>query len=401
MISKKKNLLIFGGSPLQVSILKRSQAFGLSIIVIDPDSNAVAKKYADKFFVVDAYDYDKTLKIAVEENIAGVITAATDKPLLMMAKIAHKLNLPFISLYAAALATNKFLMKEKFLENKIPAAKYFYIEKGNISNIKLPFDYPVIVKPIDNSGSRGVIFCKNYQELQENILISFNYSKKNGVLIEEYLEGNEISVEAVVQNGVVHIIQITDKIVSDLPYRVELGHIQPTKLDYGTVEKVKQLVAKSTRVLDYNNCAIHAEIKITNEGPKIIETSPRLGGDFITSELVPLSTGINMEELLINISLGNTIKIDKGFKNGSIILYFNFPPDRKVTFDTDFNDVLNLPGIQKLSLDLKDGDKTRLISNSMDRYGHIIAKGLNREEAFLNAVNAIDFIKKQINFYEC
>ena len=372
----RKSIMIFGGGELQLSIINTAQNLELNTIVLDPDANAIAYNKCDFFYCVSGDDFNKTLEIAQHHNINGIVTAATDKPLLMMARIAHSMALPFPSYESIEKTINKFEFKNVLQEHNLPCAKGI-LSDGSVSEddiINNGLDYPLILKPIDNSGSRGVIFCSNYQDVKQFIPDTLNESSSDTVLIEEYLEGDEISVEAVVQNHKVHIIQITDKQTTDFPYNVEIGHIQPSKYKKNLQQDVQQLLQKTVEILGLDDCALHPEMKIINNNLKFIEMGPRLGGDYITSDLVPLSTGVSIEKLLIKISMGEEIEYSINNKS-SMIKYFNLSPgDVLDHFPEEI--ISSKINRVKYKFDLKLGNEIPNITNSLNRYGFVIEKGL-------------------------
>lgn len=373
----KKSILIFGTGPLQKSLIERCKLKGLYTVGIDPMEDAACKEDVDAFEVVGGHDFEKTIEVAKRYNINGIITAATDKPLVMMARVAERLNLPFFSIETAEWSTDKLLMKQKFMEADIPCAKGFLL--NDIKELKnYTLEYPVIVKPRDNSGSRGVIYCNNKDEVVSAVKEALQFTNKESVLIEEFIDGKEYSIEAVHYKGETHVIQITEKITTDFPYNVEIGHIQPSDLSSNYQDEIKLLVTEIAQALKFENCASHTEVKINKKGIFVIESSPRLGGDFITSHLVPLSTGINMEELLINIALEKTIDYSLETKT-SLISYFNFTVGKKIV-DTIIIDELKkrFPSVIKYKFDLKPGDNIRLITNSINRYGYFILAESNK-----------------------
>jgi len=380
---KNKPILIFGVGPLQKSLIERCKAKELFTIGIDPEKNAVCKDLVDVFEVVDGQDYEGTIKVANKYKIKGIITAATDKPLVMMARIAETLHLPFFSIETAKCSTDKFLMKQKFQEFEIPCAKGFLVKdtKDDLAQLAT-IEYPVILKPRDNSGSRGVIYCQDYYTLQQALKETFKYTKKNNVLIEEFIEGKEYSVEGIHYNGESHIIQITEKITTKFPYNVELGHMQPAELSNENKCSIQQLLNKIAKALAFGNCASHTELKINSKGIKIIETSPRLGGDSISSTLVPLSTGINMEDILMDISIGEELPQDyylPKINKSSGIIYFELPEGRVNTI-LNLQEINQIKGIQNLFFDLKVGDTIYKITSSLNRYGYAIFQNNNRNE---------------------
>jgi biotin carboxylase len=388
-----ESILIFGVSDLQKSLIERCKAKGLFTVGIDPDPNAQYKDLVDAFEVVDGQDFEGTLSVIEKHKVSAIITAATDKPLVMMAKIAETKGFPFFSVETAELSTDKYLMKQSFQQHNISCAKGFIINHfDEISAESL--DYPVIVKPRDNSGSRGVVYCNNYDELKNAFEEALQYTKRANVLVEEFIDGKEYSVEAIHINGDTHIIQVTEKITTKFPYNVEMGHIQPADITEEEKSEIIELVTAATTALCFDNCASHTELKISSKGIKIIETSPRLGGDFITSTLTPLSTGINMEELLIDISLGKTLQSDfstpKVF-HFSGIMYFELAVGI-FTGNVAFEEIKRFNGVYDYVFDLKPGDEIKHIKSSLDRYGHAIFQANNRREL----LNAFAYIKNTL-----
>lgn len=375
-------ILIFGGGMLQISIIQTAKRLGYNTIVIDPDPKAFGKEIADEFIVVPGNDFEKTYEIAVNNKIRGVVTAATDKPLLMMSRIAEKLKLPFPSEAAIYNTINKFEFKKTLVKNKIPCAK------GVLTNpIELSDDlrhsgikFPLIVKPIDNSGSRGVYYCKTMDEFVRIFPESIKYSNFDKVLIEEYLEGPEISIEALVQDNNLNIIQITDKTITPFPYNVEMEHLQPSRFYSDYYSEIYLVLNNAAKVLNLNNCALHPEIKITKDGIKIVEIGPRLGGDFITSHLTPLSTGINIEEQLVKIAVGEEINVARKTNRYSAVLYFDFL-NNPINVNRLNSQIKNLKNnISAFKVYYDDFSDLPVITNSLERHGHVVFYADSLEE---------------------
>lgn len=366
-----KTLLIFGAAKLQRSLIENAKILGIFTVGIDPNPNAECNQLVDAFEVIDGDDYEGTLAVARRYNIDGVITASTDKPLLMMAVIAEKLGLPFYTVETAIISTDKFLMKEAFIKKNIPCAKGMLA--ADITGIK-DFKLPVIVKPRDNSGSRGVVYCENEQQVKDAFLEAKQFSKKETLLVEEYIDGKEYSIESLHYDEKTVVVQFTEKITSPLPYNVELGHNQPAGLSDQDKFAIKIIIENIAKTLGFKNCASHTELKINSNGIFVIETSPRLGGDFITSHLVPLSTGINMEEKLIYIALGLTPHLTDHSEGAAIIRYLKLKAGVIDLFDLPDNPN-EFWGSTHFNCDLYPGKTIPEIKNSLDRYGEIIFSG--------------------------
>ncbi len=371
----KKSVLIFGVGELQKSIINRAKLMGLFVVGIDPCADAVCKDEVDAFEIVGGQDFEGTLAVAKKYNISAVVTAATDKPLVMMARVAKELGLRFYSEETAIWSTDKFQMKQRFIEGGIPCAKGRLISKAEEAN---DFYFPVIVKPRDNSGSRGVILCRTTEELSDAINEALQYSKLGTVLVEEFIEGQEYSIEALHYDGKSEVIQFTEKTTTPFPYNVELGHKQPANLSEEQKVNIRHLISKIADCMHFENCASHTELKINERGIYVIETSPRLGGDYITSTLTPLSTGINLENQLLNIATGVPVDTKTGrVKRAAAVHFFSLPLGTITSIDPKINDIKDAEGVELFDFKLKAGDKINPITSSLNRYGHFIVSGDN------------------------
>lgn len=374
----KRSILVFGVGELQISIITRAKAMGLFVVGIDPFEDAVAKGYCDAFEVVGGQDFEGTVAVAQKYNVSALVTAATDKPLVMMARVAKQLNLPFYSQETAEWSTDKFQMKARFLEGGVPCA-----QGRLIHHIDEAADlcYPVICKPRDNSGSRGVKLCRNAKELKECITESLQYSKLDTVLVEEFIEGREFSIESLHYDGKSEVIQFTEKKTTEFPYNVELGHKQPANLTDEQRDAIREIISKIGAALKFENCPSHTELKINDRGIFVIETSPRLGGDYITSTLTPLSTGINLEDQLLHIALGEPVDTTTGrVDRASGVCFFSYPEGEVVSIAPQISEVASLPHIHSFDIKLKVGDRINPITSSLNRYGQFIVNAETREQ---------------------
>ena len=374
----KKSILVFGVGELQCSIINRAKEKGLFVVGIDPCADAYGKELVDAFEVVDGQDYERTLAVARKYNVAGIITAATDKPLVMMARVAKELGVRFFSEETARWSTDKYQMKQRFIEAGILCARGRLIKSVDDAR---GLNFPLILKPRDNSGSRGVIWCCDEQALRAAMNETFQYTRMDNVLVEEFIEGPEYSIESLHFDGRSGIIQFTEKQTTPFPYNVELGHIQPAQLSGEQKERIHSIIAKIAAVMRFENCPSHTEIKINERGIYVIETSPRLGGDYITSMLTPLSTGIAIEDQVLNISLGKPVDLIIGRRMAvSAIRFFSFPECMIKQIDPEIETITNWPNVFDVCINFKAGDKLDKIMNSLGRYGYFLVKGNNYDE---------------------
>lgn len=382
MYQGKKAVLIFGVGPLQESIIGRAKKMGLYTVGIDPCADATCKDYVDAFEIVPGQDYEGHCAVVEKYGIDAIVTAATDKPLVMMARIAERYGFPFYSVETAKWSTDKFQMKQRFMEGGVPCAKGRLVK--SVSEVE-DFEYPVIIKPRDNSGSRGVKLCRSKEELEASMSEAFEVSKLDTVLVEEFIEGPEYSIEGLHHDGKSEVIQFTEKKTTEFPYNVELGHIQPANISDENKQKIREIITKIGEALNFVNCPSHTELKINEHGFYVIETSPRLGGDYITSTLTPLSTGVNVEDELLKIALGQTINPKPKPVQYSGVRFFAFEEGSVIKHVPDTKFVMTWPYVVDFSFNLKEGSKVNRITSSLNRYGQLILQAGNREaieEAF-------------------
>lgn len=376
MYQNKKAVLIFGVGPLQKSIIERAKKMGLYTVGIDPAEDATCRDEVDAFEIVGGQDYEGTCAVVEKFGIDAIVTAATDKPLVMMARIAEKYGFPFYSVETAQWSTDKFQMKQRFVDGGVPCAKGCLVK--SVSEVE-HFEFPVIIKPRDNSGSRGVKLCRNKEELEASMSEALEVSKLDTVLVEEFIEGPEYSIESLHHDGKSEVIQFTEKKTTESPYNVELGHIQPANISDENKLKIREIVANIGKALNFVNCPSHTELKINERGIFVIETSPRLGGDYITSKLTPLSTGINIEDELLMIALGETINPQSKAVQYSGVHFFAFKEGRVIQHVPDKSFVEEWPHVVDFSFHLNKGEKVHRITSSLNRYGHLTLVAGNKE----------------------
>lgn len=371
------SILVFGGGELQKSIILLCKDLGLKTVVIDPSPNATCRDIADVFECVEGDDFETTCTCVEKHDIKAVITAATDKPLVMMAKVAERFGFCFIDEKTATISTDKYLMKQVLISASVNCAKGVLVARNN-PEIPLNLNWPVVVKPLDNSGSRGVFICNNFEDFTKKVNESRRYTKSDFLLVEEFIDGKEFSIEAIHSENKTTVIAITEKITSEAPYNVELGHIIPAAISERCKKEIEDIIQKIAVSFNFKFCASHTEVKINERGIFVIETSPRLGGDFITSELVPSSTGVNIESCLINLAYGIEPNLELGKPNFCGVFYFNL--NQGIVKNIKAYNSFKNSSIVYHQLNLSKGQEIKQITNSIDRYGCVIIKAETKEE---------------------
>ena len=376
-----KKLLIIGASILQLPAIKKAKEMGLYVAVADFNPNAIGIQFADEFFNASTIDIDAICKVALEFKPDGIMTLATDMPMRSIAAATSLLGLPGISMETAIKSTDKGEMIKAFKEHNVESPWFYIIEnKNTLDELMRNFSYPCILKPTDNAGSRGVMLVNSEDELKEAYKYSVSQSRGGNVIIEEYMTGPEVSVEVMVIDNEPHVLQVTDKLTTGAPYFVEMGHNQPSLLPQSYIDKIKDLACRAVKSVGINCGPSHVEIKLTPDGPKMVELGARMGGDCITTHLVPLSTGIDMIKATIDIALGNKPNIDATLQKGSAIRFFD-APNGTIKSIEGYDDAKLLNGVKEICFTKNIGDEVVEIHNSVDRCGFVIAQSDNANKA--------------------
>ena len=391
--SRKKKLFIIGASQLQLPAIKKAKELGFYTAVADYNPEAVGIKYADEFFNVSTIDEKGICEAVKIFEADGIMTLATDMPMRSVAYTCEKLGLNGISYETAVKATDKGEMIKAFSENDVSHPWFFIAEnEEEVNKIKDSIVYPCITKPTDNAGSRGVMLVQKEEDIEK----AFCYSSENGrsgsVIIEEYMQGSEVSVEIIVTNGNVHVLQVTDKLTTGAPHFVEMGHSQPSRLSDDEVNSIKLLAEKAVKAVGISDGPAHVEIMLTKDGPKMVELGARMGGDCITTHLVPLSTGIDMIKATIDVACGINPDITKKFEKGSAIRYLSVPSGVIRSIE-GVDEALRIDGVKEITIAKNVGDTVGKIGSSVDRAGFVIAQADTAEEAVAICEKVLETVK--------
>lgn len=396
-----KKMMILGASALQVPAIKKAKEMGYEVISVDYDPEAVGFALADVKLVVSTLDQEEVLRQARIYNPDIIITSTSDGPVRTAAYVNEKMGKqPDLSYEDSLCATIKSHMRERLKECNVPIPQFYAVNnEKEFAQAVTEIKGDMIVKPADNAGSRGVVLLKKDsvtgKTQPEDSISVYEYSKENSrngiVMVEEFMEGEEVSVEAMTVNGETTIITITDKLTTPPPYFVELGHAEPSRHPVELQEKIKEITKQAVAAIRLQNGPSHTEVKLTKDGPKIVELAARLGGDFITSKLVPLSTGVDMVGNSVVLATGGTVDLTKKWDKGVAIRFI--PGETGTITSIDISeDVYQQPGIEEIVLYKKAGDGVNGTRSSNDRLGHVITIGDNAEEAIKRAEAAIEKI---------
>ncbi len=392
----KKKILIVGASVLQLPAILKAKDMGFYVGVADYNPEAVGIQYADEYFNVSTIDVDGVSRVAQSFHPDGIMTLATDMPMRAIAAASKACGLPGISYETAVKATDKAEMIKAFEEHGVEHPWYCVArDKNEFDTIIENVTFPCIMKPTDNAGSRGVVLAHDIGELKAAYDYSHRESRGGAIIIEEYLRGPEFSIEMMVTNGEPHVLQITDKLTTGAPHFVEMGHSQPTRQSGENQEKIRNLAVRACKAVGINCGPAHVEMILTENGPKMVELGARMGGDCITTHLVPLSTGIDMVRATIDVACGIEPEITARFSKGAAIRYFNTSAGILKAVD-GIEEAQSIPGVQEIAIVKDIGTTITDIGSSVDRVGFIIAQADTAEDAVRICEEAISVIKIEV-----
>ena len=331
MKKTNKKLAIIGASYLQLPLIIKAKEMGMETHVFAWAAGDVGEKEADFFYPISIVDKDEILDECKRIGIDGICSIASDLASVTVNYVGRNLGLVCNSTECAFVSTNKHAMRKRFEEHNVPSP--LSIELYDKNGFDHSFTYPIIVKPVDRSGSRGITKVLCEEDLNDAINRALEQSFCKRVLIEEFVEGDEFSCESISWKGEHKIIAFTKKFTTGAPGFIETGHYEPAFVgkDERLVDMISPIIINALDSLGIEYGASHSEFKINKEGEiKLIEIGARMGGDMIGSSLVKLSTGVDFVEQVINVALGIKPTIVKTKDKASGIRYIFTKKDIEV-----------------------------------------------------------------------
>lgn len=392
----KKKLLVIGAGFLQDFVIQKAVSMGYETLTVDADSNAVGFLHADKNAVINIVDEESCLEYAKEENIDGVVTAATDFGVLTTSYIAEKMGLPGLKYNVAQLVKNKYLVRKCLFENQVDdTAQAFEVDKNtDLISLSKHLSYPVMVKPCDGSGSRGASRVNSEIELVQACDYAMSGSITNRAEIESFIIGEEYGAESIVVNGEVHVLAIMKKWMTKPPYYAELGHAIPNDLPQEIETKAKKCVYDAIKALDINFGSVNMDMLITPSGKvHIVDIGARMGGNMIGPCIIKYGTGIDYVGAMIQNAVNDPVDLSckETCAVASKLLAF---PEGRVAKLPDFMSIEKEYNVE-IYHHMYEGMLVHEYHTNLDGCGYIIAKGDSLEAAEKTAAKVLQVITKE------
>ena len=318
-----KKIVIIGANDFQNQLILKAKEMGFETHVFAWQDGSIGERTADYFYPVSIVEIDEILEKCKEIKPDAVATIASDLANITVSKVAAGLGLPGNTPECIEISTNKYAMRSAFLKAGIPTPAFYKVDQAQDELYKMKL--PVIVKPTDRSGSRAITKITDFKDLEGAIQDAVEQSFEKKAIVEEYIEGNEYSYETISYRGKHTNLAVTKKYTTGAPHFIETGHCEPSDLSEETLEKVHKTMYAALDALKITDGASHGEFKVTPEGDiRIIEIGSRMGGDCIGSDLVPLSTGYDFMEMVIDVACGKEPQIVRKTEPKEARIHFLF-----------------------------------------------------------------------------
>jgi len=399
-----KTLWIVGGGTEGVPGILAAKKLGLRVVVSDGCPTAPGFQYADEHFVVSTYDVEQHVSLASTYDrtvrpLDGVICVAADVP-LTVASIAHELGLPGIDPEIARLSQDKMAMKQRFEASGVPIPWFRQVDSPEqLKSLVKTRGLPLVLKPVDSRGARGVLQLTERIDLREAFEISLASSPSRRIMVEEFLSGPQVSSESILISAGTSTPGFSDRNYEYLnrfsPYIVENGGEQPSRLAERDRDAAIRTVEDAARSLGLMNCTAKGDLVITPEGPKVIEIALRLSGGWFATDQIPLSSGVDVVATAIKLALGESVELDEiepRSSNGVAIRYF-FPEPGEVVSIEGEEQLRDKSWVHRLFLFVNPGDRVDQVTDHTKRAGFVITTGSTRQEAVQRAEYVADHLK--------
>lgn len=365
-------VLSIGAGAEQVFSIQEAKKRGLFVVAVDGNNNACGFEYADVFHVIDLKNVDEIIHIAKEHEIAFILPSPIGRFLTTVGAVNDALNLPGVSEQAAKIFTDKKQYFDLLHKHGLFLPKQTYIPPSERSIERITQEIhsiglPCMLKTNNGSGSRGVIAIHHKEEMNESVLFHLqSVFDTEGTLIESFIDGKEYGLDGRILDGEFELLLLREKIMSDLPYRQEIGYISPVNVDKEVIEQISSNIQSIINDLQIDNCLFNADVIIHNDYTFIIEASARPAGLKLMEEFIPRLTGVNPVPNLIDVFLGGAKKQRSRVEHKCIGMYFFDLPEGKLGRVPNSSELKHHPNMLFYNCNLIEGSEIGIVREGKD-----------------------------------
>ena len=371
-----RRLLVLGAGPAQLGLLGAAREQGLFVIALDRDPTAPGFRYADRRAIISTEDEHGIERLASAESIEGIIAPGIDWPVGIAARVAERLGLPHpIDAVVASRAVSKQKQREALAAANVPQPSWHIVSAPEDG---LPV--PAVVKAPDRQGQKGLTLVRSEDELPGAIARALEESRSGVAIIEELVDGPEVTVNAFSLRGEFHALTVTDRLTADPPaFGVALAHVWPSEAG-GQAAAVAEAAVTS---LGIENGPSYTQLRIGPDGPQVIEVAARLGGGH-DAELAKLALGVDLNGLALQAAFGEAIwsaALQPTPEVGGAVVRFLVPPEGVLEEVEGVDEARALEGVQDVRIYREPGFVFGEFRRGADRAGALLATGDSREDA--------------------
>jgi biotin carboxylase len=393
-----KTLLILGAGKEQVAAIAAAKAKGIRTVVLDMNPKADGRTLADEFHLVSTRDREAILTFVQNYSgkIDGVMTIASDIP-HMVAAAAEALGARHIPVEVAELCVHKLHMKERLRDGGVHVPAFTRIASlGDLERFIAQVGFPVVIKPVDNSGARGVQRLTRNMDIAQAFEYSRSFAYGGEVIAEKFITGLQISTEGLLHDGVFHCTGFADRNYTRLddavPFMVEDGGDIPTILNARNKKLVEAEFEKAVRALGIGWGPAKGDMIFGDDGkPYVIEIAARLSGGNFCYDKVPWSTGVDIVDILVDMAVENPVDPQRfrPTRDFATSQRYFFPASGTIRRIDGLTAAEQLPHVRKVDVWAAPGQKIAAAENHPSRVGYVISCAPTREEAVAAAQAAV------------
>lgn len=394
-------VLILGAGTMQAPAIRIAKNNGWKVICADGNPEAPLANDVHKFLHIDLKDREGLVEAAKDiknnEGLDGVFTAGTDFS-SSVAWVAEKLELPGISYESALNATDKIRMRSCFKESGVPSPQFRELSSEMEYLKELDgMNYPLVVKPVDNMGARGVRKIRTAEEVDDSVNKAIAFSRTGRAIVEEFLTGEEYSIDSLVYQGDVTIHGLAIRHIYYPPYFIEMGHTMPAVLSDEKKQEIERVFKQGVKALGIDNGAAKGDVFYTKSGPVIGEIAARLSGGYMSGWTFPYASGVEATEGALKIALGlEPDEYDGSYKAVTAERAFLSIPGT-ISCISYLDEAHDAENVRDLFLRVDEGEKVQFPVNNVEKCGNVIAVHEERSTAMKSAEKACAKIIVRLN----
>jgi biotin carboxylase len=380
-----KSIAILGGGVYQVPLIKAAKSLGLVVHVVTPNGRFPGIHLGDSHIDLDTRDIASLISFFDANPVNGFATAGTDVAVPSIGALNSRYGFPGISSDSANLCGDKIAMKMAFHKGKVPSPLALFLgDYGDLEESTLDEEYPLVVKPSQSSGSRGVEVLFSKQNVRAAALESAKHDPNGRIIIEKFCRGEEFGMQALVEKKkVVAIFPHTDQ-MHQIHTNTPVGHVMGSSVDFADPEDLKSLAEKARASVDLNDGILNFDLIQNNEGIHILEIGARLGATGL-GELVQYAYNFDIYEYIVKGAIGEDTETSSTHcENIQYVSRMITPSKSGEVLDIDYEEIESLrnePNVLDIEIDVFQGDYVQEFSSGNHRIGHVIASGESAEAA--------------------